>query len=317
MFVTVCVPSVRPDTLGDTIASVLRQTHRDWELIVIAQGDEAVMRAKVEAAAAGDERVRCVYSDRFGANVGRNVGIAEAQGELIAFLDDDCEAAADWLERIVATFERRPELGMLAGALVRPDRPAGSPRFAVCPEMIPLEVTYDPAVTGAESPPGFGLVGANLSMRRRVAEAVGPWDELLGPGTRYGGADDTDYLLRAEALPTTLRSDPELVVTHAHGYRFGLRASYRILRNYAVANGALAAKLTLLGDPRGREWVRGSLRQATVDRMSLRGVAGIPTSLVRHALFRWAYRECLRHHEVRSDGEPGREAVRAVLVRTI
>lgn len=314
MLVSICMPSIRPDTLGDAIASVKRQTHQTWELIVIGQGDERSMRAAVEAAADGDERVRYTHVDRFGANVGRNQGVRQAKGELLAFLDDDCEAAEDWVARIVATFDEYPDLGLLAGSLVRPDRPAGSPRFAECPEMIPLEVMYHPAETGGVSPPGFGAVGANLAVRRSVAEAVGPYDELLGPGTRYGGADDTDYVLRAEALPTPLRSDPALIVNHTHGFRFGLRGSYRILRAYAAGNGALAAKLTLLGDRRGREWAKASFRMATVDHLASRRPQAIPGSLLRHWLYRRSYRQCLREHTVRSD-DGGKDPVRAVLVR--
>lgn len=314
MLITICMPSIRPDTLGDAIDSVKRQTHDAWELIVVGQGDEKSMRAAVEASADGDERVRYSHADRFGANVGRNQGIREARGDVIAFLDDDCEAAGDWLTRIVATFDQLPDLGLLAGALVKPDLPEGSPRFAVCPEMIPLEVTYDPAETGHVAPPGFGLVSANLAIRRTVIDAVGPFDELLGPGTRYGGADDTDYLLRVEALSTTLRSDPAVVVYHTHGYRFGLRGSYRILRAYAAGNGALAAKLTLLGDQRGPDWERESLRLATSEHLAQRRPQAIPGSLLRHWLFRRSYRECLKEHRVRSD-DGGTHAVRAVLVR--
>lgn len=314
MLVTICLPSIRPDTLGDTIASVRRQKHEAWELIVIGQGDEASMRAAVETAADGDERIRYSHLDRFGANAARNHGVRQAKGDVLAFIDDDCEAADDWLSRIVATFERYPDVGLLGGSLLRPEPPEGSPKFAVCPEMIPLEVTYDPVETGYESPPGFGVVGANLALRKSVVEAVGPFDELLGPGTRYGGADETDYVLRAEALPTSLRSDPAIVVHHTHGHRFGIRASYRILRNYACANGALAAKLTLLEDPRGRDWLRGSLRLATVDHLRNRRPQAIPGSLLRHWLYYRSYRQCLEEHDARAD-DGSDDPVRAVLVR--
>lgn len=313
MLVSICIPSIRPDTLGDAIESVKRQTHASWELIVIGQGDETSMRSAVESAAGGDERIRYVHTDRFGANVGRNEGIRNARGDVIAFLDDDCEAAPDWLERVVATFDEHPDLGLLAGALVRPDLPPGSPRFAVCPDMIPLEVTYDSGTFGGEPPDGFGLVSANLAIRRSVIDAVGPFDELLGPGTSYGGADDTDYLLRVEALPTTLRSDPAIVVEHTYGHRFGIRGSYRILRAYALGNGALAAKLTLLDDQRGPDWLRESFRLATTEHLSQRRPQAIPGSLVRHWLFRRAYRDCLKRHRVEAD-DGGDNGIRGVLV---
>ncbi len=314
MLLTICTPSIRPDTLAETIASVKRQTHQEWELIVVGQGDEASMRAAVEAAADGDERVRYSHLDRYGCSAARNQGVREAKGEVIVFLDDDCEAATDWAERIVATFEAHPEVGLLGGSLVRPPRPAGSPRFAECPQTIPLEVTYDPVETENQSPPGFGVAGGNLALRMSVAEAVGPFDELLGPGVRYGAADDTDYVLRVEALPAWLRSDPAVVVDHTYGYRFGFRNWYRILRAYAYGNGALAAKRTLLGDPRGRAWLRASLRMATIDHLKARKPQAIPLSLFRHLLYYRSYRECLKRHDARADNGSD-DPVRAVLVR--
>ena len=292
MLITVCIPSVRPTTLGHAIESIKVQSHESWELIVVGQGDEQTLRSAVEDAADGDERIRYRHLDRFGTCAARNRGIEQAMGEVIAFMDDDCEAAEDWLARIATTFEHHPEIGLLSGALVRPDPPPGSPKPMVCPEMVPFEVTYDPVETGYQSPPGFGAAGANLAVRRSVAEAVGPFDELLGPGARYASTEDTDYVLRVEALPTSLRSDPSVVVNHTHGHRFGLGASYRLLRSYAVGNGALAAKLALAGDDRGRQWLGNEFRATFIEPIGMRRPWLTPRRLVRLVIYASAYLSC-------------------------
>ena len=292
VLISVCIPSIRPDTLGDSIASIVRQRHDDWELIVVGQGDEQALRATVTAAAAGDQRVRYVHLERLGTSAARNRGTEEAKGDVIAFMDDDCEAADDWMPQIVAAFDRHPGAGIVAGSLVKP--PAGPGRFKVCPEMIPLEVLHDPAVTGSEAPEGFGWAGANMTVRRRVAEVVGPWDELLGPGTRFASTEDTDYIIRAEAAGTCMYSTPAVVMHHTHGYRYGIRAAYRLLRNYAVGNGALAAKLTLLGDPRGRSWMRNEVRVALVEPFRRLRPHLLPRRLVRLGFYAAAYRSCRR-----------------------
>ena len=108
VLISVCIPSIRPDTLGDSIASIVRQRHDDWELIVVGQGDEQALRATVTAAAAGDQRVRYVHLERLGTSAARNRGTEEAKGDVIAFMDDDCEAADDWMPQIVAAFDRHP-----------------------------------------------------------------------------------------------------------------------------------------------------------------------------------------------------------------
>lgn len=296
VLISICVPSIRPDTLGDAIISIRGQSHTDWELVVVGQGEEGTLRAAVADAAAGDPRIRYVHLDRFGLSAARNRGISEAEGDVIAFMDDDCEAADDWLIEIATAFDRHPEVGVVAGSLVKP--PAGAERFKTCPEMIPLEVLYDPVATGYESPEGFGVAGANLAVRRRVADRVGRFDELLGAGARFAAAEDTDYILRAESLGACLYSTPAAVMHHTHGYRYGLRAAYRLLRNYAVGNGALAGKLTLAGDPRGRAWMRTEVHRALVEPITSLRPQWLPRRVLRLAYYAAAYQVCRRTCQV-------------------
>lgn len=291
MLISVCIPSVRADTVGATVASLIRQTHAEWEAIVVGQGEDRSVREAVMAAASGDHRVRYVHSERTGSCVARNRGARDAAGEAVAFLDDDCEAAPDWLEQVVGRLERDPGLGLVAGALVRPAAPPRAGRFKVCPEMIPSEIIYDPAES-AEAPPGFGAAGANLTVRRSTLERVGPFDEGLGPGTRFRSTEDTDYIIRAEAAGTVLCSTPAAVVHHTNGYRFGVGAAYRLLRDYAVGNGALAAKLTLSGDPRGGRWLRIELRSAVLGPFADRRPQALPRRLARLAFYFRGYVWC-------------------------
>jgi glycosyltransferase involved in cell wall biosynthesis len=297
VLISICIPSIRPDTLVHAIASVLRQGHDAWELIVVGQGNELLLRSAVAQAASGDTRVRYIHLERLGTCAARNRGIQEARGDVIAFMDDDCEASDDWLLQIVAAFDRFPGAGIVAGALVAP--PPGPGRFRVCPEMIPLEILYDPA-TDSEAPEGFGAAGANLALRPRVVETVGPFDELLGPGTRFASTEDTDYIIRAEAARTCIYSTPAVVMHHTYGIRYGIRAAYRLQRNYAVGNGALAAKLTLVGDPRGRLWLRNEVRAALVEPIKSLRPHLLPRRLLRLGYYALAYRTCWRTCSVSS-----------------
>lgn len=66
------------------IGSVLRQSHGDWELIVVDDGSD------VAAGVPSDPRIRLLRNELAGGPAAaRNIGIREATGDFIAFLDDD------------------------------------------------------------------------------------------------------------------------------------------------------------------------------------------------------------------------------------
>jgi hypothetical protein len=92
-------------------------------------------------------------------------------------------------------------------------------------------------------------------------------------------------MLRMEMLGVPMRTTPQVVVNHTYGVRSGLGAVLRLRRAYAEGNGALAAKLTLMGDPRGKEWLR----------INLISDLKRPLFGLRHFYLYWrAYRRCLR-----------------------
>jgi GT2 family glycosyltransferase len=292
---SVCIPTVRSTTLEAAVRAVRGQTVDDWELIVIGQGDESVLRSAVDRAANGDARVRYVHLDVRGAARARNAGLGAARGELIAFTDDDCEVQAGWLAALDHYFASDPDVGMVVGPLVRPPR-ARRTVPAVCPEfVVPAEVTYRPG-RDTEAPPGFGFMSANFAIARDVAARVGRFDEALGAGTEFAAAEDTDFMLRLERMGVTMIVTPKAVVHHTSGFRYGWRAFYRHKRNYARGNGALAAKLSLLGDPRGREWLSGTRSEVGVERLRSRQLDRIPAGLFRYYHYRRAYDQCLRRY---------------------
>ena len=122
MRVSVCIAATRAAAVGDATASILAQTHADRELIVVAQGSHVDdVEQAVTQASAGDA-VRVVRDSGRGLSRARNTAIAEAQGEIVAFTDDDCEADSRWLEELVTRFMAEPAVGLIGGLLVAPPR---------------------------------------------------------------------------------------------------------------------------------------------------------------------------------------------------
>ena len=113
--VSVVLPTYkRSEYLERAIASVDAQTHGNWQLLVIDDNDPGTTYSEATGRFmqryAGDSRIRYIRHDRNkGGGAARNTGIKYADGEVVAFLDDDDE----WLPQ---KLERQLEVMMSTGA---------------------------------------------------------------------------------------------------------------------------------------------------------------------------------------------------------
>jgi cellulose synthase/poly-beta-1,6-N-acetylglucosamine synthase-like glycosyltransferase len=112
---SVIIPTyARADTVRRCLAAVARQTRpADEVLVVMREGDQAT--AGVVCEWMRDLPLRAVLVRGPGLVAASNRGLEEAQGDILAFLDDDTEPWRDWLERIERHFLDHPALGALGG----------------------------------------------------------------------------------------------------------------------------------------------------------------------------------------------------------
>jgi glycosyltransferase involved in cell wall biosynthesis len=104
----------RPEKLIRAIDSVTAQTFTDWELIIIADGCEqtiAIFTDYYHAHPEHADRLRCfhVKHKRQWAGYPRNVGIDNAKGDVICYLDSDDTLHPDHLQFIVESFDDNPD----------------------------------------------------------------------------------------------------------------------------------------------------------------------------------------------------------------
>lgn len=97
--------------LGETLASVLGQTHTNWELIAVDDCSTDGTRAILERAAALDPRVRVLSHTQRGGRpaVTKNTGLREIRGEFLCFLDHDDLYLPRKLEVLLRALKARPE----------------------------------------------------------------------------------------------------------------------------------------------------------------------------------------------------------------
>lgn len=83
------------------IASVLAQSVRDWEMIVVDDGSMDDGASIVERLAAGDSRIRLIRQANAGVSAARNLGIESARGTYLHFLDADDEMLPEAYEKLL------------------------------------------------------------------------------------------------------------------------------------------------------------------------------------------------------------------------
>ena len=93
------------NTLSRCLDSILRQTFKDYELLLIDDGSTDKSGLICDEYADKDKRIRVFHKINGGASSARNVGLDNAQGKYIGFVDSDDWVVADMYEYLIARLE--------------------------------------------------------------------------------------------------------------------------------------------------------------------------------------------------------------------
>ncbi len=183
----VIVSQGRRRHLGACLQSLRSQTHRNFEVIVVA-----------DALPAGFETaVRYIPFSAQNISAARNRGIASAAGEFVAFLDDDAIPDPPWLERLLAPFDdpRVASSGGFTRGRNGISRQWGAMRFDRSGEDRPFDMDETAAFTifAADADNPVKLNGTNMAFRTAALRRVGGFDE----GFRFF-LEDADIKIRLD-----------------------------------------------------------------------------------------------------------------------
>ncbi|MHB9155123.1 MAG: glycosyltransferase family 2 protein [Endomicrobiales bacterium] len=189
--VSVIIPAYNNGAyLPESIESVLRQTCRDLEILVVDDGSTDNTREVAQRYALKDPgRVRYVYQQNRGPGAARNRGIAEARGEYLAFLDADDRWLSTKLEKQAAILDSRPDTGLVYTDLLFFDNRhwivghASERKYRLPRGDITLFFFFR-----------YFMVTSSVMVRAAVTRAAGLFREDIFVG------EDYDYWLRVSAL---------------------------------------------------------------------------------------------------------------------
>ena len=195
-FISVVIPNLHSPVIGLTLDSVHRQTYdrTHYEVIVVGQDRLELVRE--------DGLVRFLRSDvPLPPSVARNRGAAAARGEILAFLDADCEVFPDWLTAI-ASWHNEPGVQVVGGAV-----DFAYDRYWTLADNIS---TFHEFWLDAPGDRRSLLPSLNLSIRRSLFLEVGGFDERY---PRPSG-EDSDLSLRLRRRGCTLHFKRGAAVFH-------------------------------------------------------------------------------------------------------
>ncbi len=182
--VTVIIPTYnRADLIAQSIDSILEQTWRPHEIIVVVDGstDDTVARLQPYAG-----RVQVVVKENGGKSSALNLGLSMASQPYVWIFDDDDIATPDALRRLVLALEANPEAGFSYGLL---DKFYGGWPGEVTDPLICYRSSDQRALYLKLMQDFFIWQGAML-VRKSCYDRVGPFD------IRFSRSQDYQMLLR-------------------------------------------------------------------------------------------------------------------------
>ena len=266
--VVICAYSeARWEQIRAAVDSVRTQSLRCDEIILVVDHNPALY---TRLAAALPEVTVTPNQEIPGLSGARNTGIAQARGEIIAFLDDDAVAEPDWLKVLSDSYSDRTVVG--AGGLAKPRWETRRPSWF--PDEFDWVVGCAYRGTPRSRAPVRNLMGSNMSFRRAIFDTAGGFRGGIGrtAGKRPLGCEETELCIRIRQVrpASVLVFDTRAVIHHLVP---AARCRFSYFRSRCFAEGLSKARVAaMVGAADGLSVERGYVR-GVLPRGVARGLA--------------------------------------------
>lgn len=211
--VSVVVCTTGRNSLEDCLKSLETQTYEGCEIVIVA------FDPKVEEVVSKFNGFKFFLSEEAGASKQRNMGIKNATGEIVAFIDDDAIADKNWIAELAKHYEDK-NVACVGGRIV--------PKFLgevpkILKDLPPgiFKGFIGETLIDSEEPIEISkplLWASNLSFRKTIFDEVGYFDERLGRSSgNLAGGEEVEIQKRIIKNNLKIVYEPKAMVTHIVG----------------------------------------------------------------------------------------------------
>ncbi len=293
--VSVVIPTYnRAHLLRETVGSVLAQTYRDFEVIVI---DDGSTDNSPEVAQGFPPCVRYFRQDNQGLSAVRNRGIELAQGEYIAFLDSDDALLEGALEKGVEVLDRYPRVGFSHGQACAMDEQGRifALKRGACGGSAVVREGRDEI---KQLICGNYICTSTVMVRRSALDRMG----LFDPAFRHGSEDYELWIRLAKKYAVAYIAEPLAKYrVHPQSITAGRRleemeSTWKLILEKALADSEMTPNLSQLRAKAysylyfrlgGEAYLRGNKRSARS--YMLKALRMCPPRFWRNLALPWAY----------------------------
>ncbi|WP_072390174.1 glycosyltransferase [Hyphomicrobium sp. CS1GBMeth3] len=254
----------RAKSLARTLESLSWLRYEKFEVVVVNGPSSDDTAAVLDTYA---DRIKIGSCPEANLSMSRNVGLAMASGEIVAYLDDDAIPEPDWLNALSA-FYADPRVGCVAGYIRDHTGYSFQCKVTVCDRFgdaegydnVEAALASGAVMHGPGSARYLSPTGANSSFRRRALVGIGGFDEVFAyfldetdvalrlidagwkvayqPAAEVHHKFASSHLRDANRIPTSIhvpaRSKAYFVIRHAAN-AFGLGKAVDYLADYRIA----------------------------------------------------------------------------------
>ncbi|MEO8854488.1 MAG: glycosyltransferase family A protein [Ginsengibacter sp.] len=180
----------RADLLKRALDSLMAQTEKNWEAIIIDDGSTDDTRSLIDPYLRNGSMIRYVYQKNAGYAMAKNTGIFLSKGKFITFLDSDDEYLPNHLESRKAILMNYPLTDFLYGGVIVTGN-----------QFVPDRFNYDKMIPLSEC-----VIGGTFFIRREVAVTLNGFaDTPMGSDADFfERVNKTKAVIRETDIPTYL-----------------------------------------------------------------------------------------------------------------